>query len=137
MPARLSAGVETTLARRLNGGAASQRMAGPRKRVPTMRWTVSRPSARKRASVPQTVSAPVRQETMAHYGTHPRLVRDTPPPNDIVWHWFVCNGPHGERFEWVLVPRVQLKKRLDIERLVAGRVPRLAVAIEKQIQTLG
>ena len=36
----------------------------------------------------------------------------------------------------VLVPRVQLKKRLDIERLVAGRVPRLAVAIEKQIQTL-
>ena len=37
----------------------------------------------------------------------------------------------------VLVPRVQLKKRLDIERLVAGRVPRLAVAIEKQIQTLG
>jgi hypothetical protein len=37
----------------------------------------------------------------------------------------------------VLVPRVQLKKRLDIQRLVAGRVPRLAVAIEKQIQTLG
>jgi hypothetical protein len=37
----------------------------------------------------------------------------------------------------VLVPRVQLKKRLDIERLVAGRVPRLAAAIEKQIQTLG
>ena len=36
----------------------------------------------------------------------------------------------------VLVPRVQLKKRLDIERLVAGRIPRLAVAIEKQIQTL-
>lgn len=38
---------------------------------------------------------------MAHYGTHPRLSRDTPSPNDAVWHWFVCNGPHGERFEWV------------------------------------
>jgi hypothetical protein len=38
---------------------------------------------------------------MAHYGTHPRLTRDRPPPNDAVWHWFVCNGPHGERFEWV------------------------------------
>ena len=36
----------------------------------------------------------------------------------------------------VLVPRVVLKKRLDIEGLVAARVPRLAVAIEKQIQTL-
>jgi len=38
---------------------------------------------------------------MAQYGTHPRLTRDTPPPNDAVWHWFVCNGPHGEKFEWV------------------------------------
>ena len=36
----------------------------------------------------------------------------------------------------VLVPRVLLKKRLDIEKLVAGRVPRLAAQIEKQIQTL-
>lgn len=36
----------------------------------------------------------------------------------------------------VLVPRVLLKKRLDIERLVAGRIPRLAAQIERQIQTL-
>ena len=34
----------------------------------------------------------------------------------------------------VLVPKVMLKKRLDIERLVAGRIPRLAAAIEKQIR---
>jgi len=36
----------------------------------------------------------------------------------------------------VLVPKVVLRKRLDIERLVAGRIPRLAVAIEKQIRTV-
>ncbi len=35
----------------------------------------------------------------------------------------------------VLVPRVMLKKRLDIERLVVGRVPRLAAGIEQQIRT--
>jgi hypothetical protein len=34
----------------------------------------------------------------------------------------------------VLVPRVMLKKRLDIERLVVRRVPRLAAEIEKQIR---
>lgn len=34
----------------------------------------------------------------------------------------------------VLVPRVQLKKRLNIERMVAGRIPRLSVAIEKQLR---
>lgn len=33
----------------------------------------------------------------------------------------------------VLVPRVVLKKRLDVKRLVAGRIPRLSAAIEKQI----
>jgi hypothetical protein len=33
----------------------------------------------------------------------------------------------------VLVPRVSLKKRLDIERLVAGRMPQLAQALEDQI----
>ena len=37
---------------------------------------------------------------MARYGKHPRLARDTAAPDDAVWHWFVCNGPHGERFEW-------------------------------------
>ena len=36
----------------------------------------------------------------------------------------------------VLVPRVQLKKRLSVERLVAGRIPRLSARIEKQIQTV-
>ena len=36
----------------------------------------------------------------------------------------------------VLVPRVVLKKRLDIERLVAGRIPRLAAAVENQIATI-
>lgn len=36
----------------------------------------------------------------------------------------------------VLVPKVILKKRLDVERLVAGRIPRLAAAVEKQISTV-
>lgn len=36
----------------------------------------------------------------------------------------------------VLVPRVQLKKRLSVERLVAGRIPRLSARIEKQIRTV-
>lgn len=36
----------------------------------------------------------------------------------------------------VLVPKVALKKRLDIERLIVGRVPRLAAAVEQQIGTL-
>ena len=38
---------------------------------------------------------------MAFYGKHPSLRRETPPAKDAVWHWFVCNGPHGERFQWV------------------------------------
>jgi len=33
----------------------------------------------------------------------------------------------------VLVPKVALKKRLDIERLVSSRIPRLAAAIKQQI----
>lgn len=33
----------------------------------------------------------------------------------------------------VLVPRVVLRRRLDVLRRVAGRVPRLAVAIERQL----
>lgn len=37
---------------------------------------------------------------MAHYGKHPRLSRETPPISDEVWHWFVCHGPHGEKFQW-------------------------------------
>ena len=37
----------------------------------------------------------------------------------------------------VLVPRVLLKKRLDIERLVVRRIPRLAASIEQQIRTVG
>jgi hypothetical protein len=36
----------------------------------------------------------------------------------------------------VLVPKVALKKRLDVARLVAGRIPRLSAAIEKQIRTV-
>ena len=36
----------------------------------------------------------------------------------------------------VLVPKVVLKKRLDVERLVASRIPRLAAAVEKQISTV-
>lgn len=36
----------------------------------------------------------------------------------------------------VLVPRVVLRKRLSVERLVAGRVTRLSAAIEKQIRTV-
>ena len=37
---------------------------------------------------------------MSHYGKHPSLHRDTEPVDTAVWHWFVCNGPHGERFSW-------------------------------------
>lgn len=36
----------------------------------------------------------------------------------------------------VLVPKVVLKKRLDIERMVAGRVPRLSAAVEAEIGRL-
>lgn len=36
----------------------------------------------------------------------------------------------------VLVPRVVLKKRLNVERLVAGRIPRLSAGIEKQLRQL-
>ena len=36
----------------------------------------------------------------------------------------------------VLVPRVVLPKRLDIEPLVVGRIPRLAMAIEQQLSTI-
>ncbi len=36
----------------------------------------------------------------------------------------------------VLVPKVVLRKRLDVARLVAGRIPRLSAAIEKQIRTV-
>ena len=33
----------------------------------------------------------------------------------------------------VLVPKVVLKKRLNVERLVAGRIPRLSAAVEREI----
>jgi hypothetical protein len=36
----------------------------------------------------------------------------------------------------VLVPRVVLRKRLDIARLVAERLPRLAVAVEEAVAQL-
>lgn len=36
----------------------------------------------------------------------------------------------------VLVPKVVLRKRLDVERLVAGRIPRLSAAVERQIGTV-
>ncbi len=26
--------------------------------------------------------------------------RSTEPIDAGVWHWFICNGPHGERFNW-------------------------------------
>ena len=36
----------------------------------------------------------------------------------------------------VLVPRVQLKKRLSVERLVAGRIPRLSAAVEQSLNQI-
>ena len=36
----------------------------------------------------------------------------------------------------VLVPRVVLKKRLNVERLVVGRIPRLSAAIENQLRAI-
>ena len=37
---------------------------------------------------------------MNYYGRHPSLKRDTEPIDDSLWHWFICHGPHGERFSW-------------------------------------
>jgi len=37
---------------------------------------------------------------MAHYGKHPSLNHTTESVDANVWHWFICNGPHGERFSW-------------------------------------
>ena len=37
----------------------------------------------------------------------------------------------------VLVPKVVLKKRLDVERMVAGRIPRLVAAVEKNLRRMG
>ena len=37
---------------------------------------------------------------MSYYGIHPSLKRDSEPIDSNVWHWFVCHGPHGERFNW-------------------------------------
>lgn len=36
----------------------------------------------------------------------------------------------------VLVPKVVLKKRLNVEHLVAGRIPRLSAAVEREISTV-
>jgi hypothetical protein len=36
----------------------------------------------------------------------------------------------------VLVPKVVLKKRLNVERLVAGRIPRLSAAVEREISAI-
>lgn len=36
----------------------------------------------------------------------------------------------------VLVPKVVLKRRLNVERLVAGRIPRLSAAVEREISVL-
>ena len=36
----------------------------------------------------------------------------------------------------VLVPKVVLKKRLNVERLVAGRIPRLSAAVERDISVI-
>lgn len=36
----------------------------------------------------------------------------------------------------VLVPKVALKKRLNVERLVAGRIPRLSAAVEREISVI-
>lgn len=36
----------------------------------------------------------------------------------------------------VLVPKVVLKKRLNVERLVAGRIPRLSDAVEREISVV-
>lgn len=36
----------------------------------------------------------------------------------------------------VLVPKVVLKKRLNVERLVVGRIPRLSAAVEREISVI-
>lgn len=36
----------------------------------------------------------------------------------------------------VLVPKVELKKRLNVERLVASRIPRLSAAVEREISVI-
>tara|TARA_Y100001963_G_scaffold157876_1_gene255512 strand:+ start:48 stop:443 length:396 start_codon:yes stop_codon:yes gene_type:complete len=37
---------------------------------------------------------------VSHYGKHPSLKRETEPVDTATWHWFICNGPHGELFQW-------------------------------------
>lgn len=33
-------------------------------------------------------------------GGDPGFTRQAAPIDTAVWHWLVCNGPHGERFAW-------------------------------------
>ena len=37
---------------------------------------------------------------MTLYGDHVSM-KLADDPADPVWRWFILNGPHGERFEWV------------------------------------
>jgi hypothetical protein len=37
---------------------------------------------------------------MTLYGKHESL-KNADDPADLVWRWFILNGPHGERFQWV------------------------------------
>jgi hypothetical protein len=53
-----------------------------------------------------------------------------------IWPVLVLEAPANIRIA-VLVSKVVLRKRLDVMRLVAGRIPRLAAAIELQIRSLG
>jgi hypothetical protein len=57
---------------------------------------------------------------MALYGKHESL-KNADDPSDPVWRWFILNGPHGERFEWVryssVVPRdIDLLEKFIDER---------------------
>jgi hypothetical protein len=52
------------------------------------------------------------EKFMVHFGTHPsqELADD---PGDIVWRWFIFNGPHGNSFEW----RRNIGGQSDLEAL--------------------
>jgi hypothetical protein len=59
-------------------------------------------------------------------GKHPGRIRKNPAHDDAAWYWFVCDGPHGERFQWashpVLRPGGDLRLlRKSISEIAAAR----------------
>lgn len=50
---------------------------------------------------------------MAFYGKHPSFCRESPPSDDLVWRWFVAQGPHGLSFTWRKIEWERLRKVIE------------------------